>query len=111
LNLTRTQRAQNYLNSAPDAVAAGVTLDQAIQATYNADKFTENKTAGSWAGFTVAPALIQKDNATSPTTFVNQYGQLVDSSGNPAATTAGVYGNKNILLLAAAAVAAILLIK
>jgi hypothetical protein len=42
---------------------------------------------------------------------VNQYGQLVDSSGNPAATTAGVYGNKNILLLAAAAVAAILLNK
>jgi hypothetical protein len=110
LNLSRTQRAQNYLNSAPDAVAARVTLDQAIQATYNADKFIENKIAGSWAGFTAAPQLIDKGTGSEPTTFVNQAGQVVDVNGNPVSGT-GISGNKNILILAAAAVAAVLFIK
>lgn len=73
LNITRQQRAQNYLNSAPDAVQAGVTIDQALAATYPADQFGENGIdgnfpPGSWKNFTAAPALIQSGSGTAPGT-------------------------------------------
>jgi hypothetical protein len=104
--ITRDQRAKNYLASAPDAVAAGVTYDQALAATYEADKFVEPGPAGSWASFTAASALVETDPNAQPTSYVNQNGQLVTSAGQPV-----VAGNKNILLAAAAVIALILIVK
>src|SRR4029077_1220631 len=64
LNLTREQRATNYLNSAPDAVQLGVNFNDAYAATFQADQFKENNIdgsypAGSWKGFTAAPSLVE----------------------------------------------------
>lgn len=106
MNLTRTQRAQNYLNSAPDAVQQGVTLQDAVNATYNADQFKENGIdgnypPGSWKNFLAAPELISQDEQGANLS-VNSSGQLV-SQGVP--TT-----NKSILYIGAAVIAAYLLL-
>lgn len=84
LNISREQRAQNYLTSAPDAVQAGVTFDQALAATYPADQFKENGIdgnfpPGSWKNFTAAPALLQQSAGTSTgTTQAGLFGNLPD---------------------------------
>jgi hypothetical protein len=108
-NLTRQQRAQNYLTSAPDAVAQGVTLQDAINATYQADQFKENGIdgnypAGSWKGFTVAPSLVEKNPNAQPTVYVNQDGQFSTPGGTPLA-------HNNMILLAAGAAILYLLLK
>lgn len=109
LNISRDQRAKNYLASAPDAVQMGVTYDQAFAATYPADQFKENGIdgnypPGSWKNFTAAPALIDHSGAT-PNLYVDQNGQLTNAAGQP------VSGNKNILLLAAGAALLFILLK
>jgi hypothetical protein len=104
--ITRAQRANNYLASAPDAVAAGYTYADAYAATYQADQFVEPGPAGSWASFTAAPAIVNDDPSQASTTFVNQNGQLVSSAGEPLTA-----GNPIILLVAGAAILFLLLKK
>lgn len=111
LNISRTQRAQNYLNSAPDAVQAGVTLQDAIAATYPADQFGENGIdgnypPGSWKGFTAAPSLLQADPSQAPTMYVDQNGNLTTPAGAPV-----VAGRNNLILLAAGAAILFLILK
>ena len=96
--ITRAQRANNYLASAPDAVAAGVTYNDAYNATYQADQFTEPGAPGSWASFVASPWIVQSSPDAQPTTYVNQNGQLVTSAGTPST------GNPLILLVAGAAI-------
>jgi hypothetical protein len=103
-NITRAQRANNYLTSAPDAVKIGVTYNDAYAATYAADQFIEPGPAGSWAGFLAAPSLIDNDPYTTSAISVNAAGQLTTPAGTP------VTDNSNIILLAAAAVIALILI-
>jgi hypothetical protein len=105
--ITRQQRAINYLNSAPDAVAGGVTYDQALAATYEADKFIEPGAPGSWAGFTAASALIEDNPTAAPTLYVDQNGNLTTPAGSPVAATQ----HNNLILLAAGAAILLLLIK
>jgi hypothetical protein len=67
LNITRDQRAQNYLNTLSTQEKAQVTFAQALAATYPADQFKENGIdgnypAGSWKSFTAAPSIIQKSS-------------------------------------------------
>jgi hypothetical protein len=110
LNLTRQQRAQNYLTSAPDAVQQGYTLQDAINATYPADRFGENNIdgnfpPGSWKNFPIAPALVENNPNAQPTMYVDQNGNLTTPSGQP------VTNNNNLILLAAGAAILFLLIK
>jgi hypothetical protein len=111
LNLTRQQRAQNYLNSAPDAVQQGYTLQDAINATYPADQFKENGIdgnypPGSWKNFPIAPSLVEQDPAAQPTMYVDQYGNLTTPAGAPV-----VSSHNNLILLAAGAAILFLLLK
>lgn len=105
--ITREQRALNYLQSAPDAVAGGVTYDQALAATYEADKFIEPGAPGSWAGFTAASALIDDSQTQAPNLYVDQNGNLTTPAGAPVATTQ----HNNLILLAAGAAILFLLLK
>jgi hypothetical protein len=99
--ITRQQRAQNYIASAPDAVQAGVTLSDALAATYNADKFDETDPAGGWAGFTAAPSLVNSETAT----------MSVDASGNLVSSGTATTGNRNLILIGAVILAAYLILK
>jgi hypothetical protein len=111
LNLTRQQRGQNYLASAPDAVQQGYTLADAIAATYPADQFKENGIdgtypPGSWKLFPAAPSLIEKDPNAQPTMYVDQYGNLTTPAGTPVTAA-----HNNLILLAAGAAILFLLLK
>jgi hypothetical protein len=102
LGLTRNQRAQNYLQSAPDAVQGGYTLQDALAATYQADQFIEPSAPGSWKNFTVAPALIQAEQT--------QQQNALAASGPAGAVQ--VFAQRNpIILLGGAAVLAYLILK
>jgi hypothetical protein len=102
LGLTRNQRAQNYLTSAPDAVKLGVTFSDALAATYQADQFIEPSAPGSWKNFTVAPALIQAEQT--------QQQNALAASGPAGAVQ--VFAQRNpIILLGGAAVLAYLILK
>lgn len=101
---TAAQRAQNYL--AFKDLQGLVTIDQATQAAQiAAASFKFSGPPGSWAGLTAAPSTIQKDPAETPTTYVNQYGQMTTAAGVPVA------GHNNLILLAAGAAVLFLLIK
>lgn len=102
LGLTRQQRAQNYLNSAPDAVQAGYTLQDALNATYQADQFIEPSPLGSWKNLTVAPALIQAEQA-------QQNAALAASS--PVGALQVAVKNNPMLLIGALALGAFLILK
>lgn len=100
LNVSYQQRALNYFASAPDAVGK-VTTAQVIEAAHIADTMNVFGACGSWAQMTAAPASIAADNET-PGLSVNAAGQLVSNVPS---------GNMNIILLAAAAIAAYLILK
>lgn len=110
LNISRDQRAKNYLASAPDAVKNGVTYQDAYNATYPADQFKENNIdgnfpPGSWKGFVAAPSLIEKNPAAQPTVYVDQYGNVTQPSGVP------VVRHNNLILVAAGAAALLIILK
>jgi hypothetical protein len=91
LNISRDQRAQNYLNSLNPQEKTAVTYAQALAATYPADQFKENGIdgdypPGSWKGFTAAPSLIDQNKAATTGT-----GAL--------SSLASLFSNKWILLL------------
>lgn len=113
LNISREQRALNYLASAPDAVKLGVNFNDAYAATYPADKFGENNIdgsfpPGSWKGFTAAPALIETNQAAQPTVYVDQYGKLTTPAGQPYQATGE---HNNLILLAAGAAILFIILK
>jgi hypothetical protein len=72
LNITRDQRAQNYLNTLSPQEKSQVTYAEALAATYPADQFSENGIPagnvvlpGAWKGFTAAPSLVQSQTGTT----------------------------------------------
>jgi hypothetical protein len=115
LNLTRDQRAKNYLASAPDAVQLGVTYNQALAATYEADKFQENGipagnvvAAGAWKGFLPAKALVTGAAPGKSDVYVDPSGNLVSAPAG-AGLIPGLENNKLVLIAAGAAILFILL--
>jgi hypothetical protein len=64
LNQSYATRATNYL-AYPDAIAAGVTYQQALEAAMLSDNLNWFGADGSWANMTAAPALI--DNSAAAT--------------------------------------------
>lgn len=113
LNITREQRAMNYLASAPDAVKLGVNFNDAYAATYPADQFKENNIdgnvpPGSWKSFVAAPSLIETNPAAQPTVYVDQNGNLTTPSGAPYQATGT---HNNLILLAAGAAILFLILK
>jgi hypothetical protein len=83
LNISRAERAQNYLNTLSSQEKTEVTYDQALAATYPADQFGENGIdgnfpPGSWKNFTAAPSLIQSQSAAASGSTAVQAGLFGD---------------------------------
>lgn len=106
---TPESRATNYLNW--KGLTGKIPMDNVVQAANIAARLNFSAPAGSWASLTPAPSTIVKDDAGNvelpgtSATYVNAAGQLV----SPVQSSAGIGGNKMILIAAAAAIALILI--
>lgn len=77
LNQSYDTRANNYLLY-PDAIAAGVTYQQALEAAMISDQLSWTAPLGGWAQMTAAPALIDNSAAATlaPATATNSLTSL-----------------------------------
>jgi hypothetical protein len=86
LNQSYDTRANNYLTY-PDAIAAGVTYQQALEAAMLSDKLSWTAPLGGWANMTAAPALI--DNSATVT---------LQAAATPTSSLNSLFQNKWVLI-------------